>query len=328
MLPNLTELTLGQGSTPTGEFLDLSVAAVEKLKSEGELETFSQEEFGLREYFRVRSKNADDNGEYNYSMYDARKLWQWVSVFGHSVPATGEPIWREDWWELHDRFAPAPAPAPSWVQNLPQLDSSQPDLHSYEEMEEGRDVPDQLVEEMRRGLSVGPDALVSAIANTQRLRWNFILTLGRLTNNEWNVTTDRDADYISRSIEHMTTLNANQDYRETFLRDQHLVRTNNLLMYAFAHTLGSQSDAAQRMRCAILTYFASLVEDSRFRDLLLRAESNTRPFFSLFVINGLRRHTSLRYGHQTLRSTLDLTLSLQALFGYSPVTGLREVWRN
>ena len=315
MLPNLTELTLGQGNTPTGEFLDLSDAAVEKLKSEGELETFSQEEFVTGEYFRVRSKNADDNGEYNYSMYDALKLWQWVSVFGHSVPATGEPIWREDWWELHNRFAPAPAPAPSWVQNLPQLDSSQPDLHSYEEMEEVRPVPDQLVEEMRRGLSVGPDALVSAIATTQRLRWDFILRLGRLTNNEWNVTTDRDADYISNSVESLTTRTHNQDYRATFLRDQHLVRTNNLLMYAFAHTLGSRSDAAQRMRCAILTYFASLVADRGFGVLLLQAESNARPFQALVVINGNRPQGGLRYGIETLTSTIAFLESFQALLG-------------
>ena len=313
MLPNLAELTLGQRSTPTGEFHVLSDAAVEKLKSEGELETFSQEEFGLREYFRVRSKNSDDNGEYNYSMYDALKLWQWVSVFGHSVPATGEPIWREDWWELHNRFAPAPAPAPSWVQNLPQLDSSQPDLHSYEEMEEVRPVPDELVERMQRGVSVGPDELVSAIATTPRLRWEFVLRLDRMAHNEWNVGTDRDADYISRSIEHMTTLNANQDYRETFLRDQLLVRTNNLLMYAFAHTLGSQSDAAQRMRCAILTYFASLIEDQRFGVLLLQAESNARPFQDLVFINGNRRHSGLRYQTRTVMSTLTFLVSFQAL---------------
>ncbi len=138
MLPNFSKLRL----CPTAEFYDLPDATRDWLNADGGVETFTQEPHtnqqdsvmeaapGRPTTFRVRGKNPLGDGTYPYTYYDPEGLWNWVRQEGRKVPLTQEPIWREDWWALHDAFAPTTR-APVWVRNLPQLDPQQPDTRAY-----------------------------------------------------------------------------------------------------------------------------------------------------------------------------------------------------
>ncbi len=137
MLPSLERLRL----TPTGEFWRLSAPQAQELNGgvNGDgVETFTQEPFprlrGRNDpgaTFRVRGMTPLADGTYAYTYYDAHGLWEYVKEEGRAkVPLTQEPIWREDWWALRDRFAPGSS-VPFWVRNLPQLDPSRTDTRIY-----------------------------------------------------------------------------------------------------------------------------------------------------------------------------------------------------
>ena len=143
MLPNLAGLDLAaHEAARTGEFYALSDDEARDLGIDPI--TFEAAEAGRgREHpnatFRVRDKDPKPDGTYRYTFFKAAGLWDWVNQQERARnPLTNEPIWREDWWELWERFhdeRPAagrqPDGMPSWVRHLPRRDPTQPDLHTY-----------------------------------------------------------------------------------------------------------------------------------------------------------------------------------------------------
>ena len=135
MLPDFSRLSL----EPTGEFWALDDARVQELnEGSGDPITFEDFEAGRGRQtenatFRVRHRDPKPDGSYEYTYFIANTLWRWVSENkGAKNPLTNEPIWKEDWWALHDRYASDPeAPAPAWVQDLPPR-TGDPDLREYE----------------------------------------------------------------------------------------------------------------------------------------------------------------------------------------------------
>ena len=54
-------------------------------------------------------------------VYLARYLWQWMNgdqKRNRTDPITSQPFWRQDWYELRDKYAPTMKP-PHWVHYLP-----------------------------------------------------------------------------------------------------------------------------------------------------------------------------------------------------------------
>ena len=142
MLPNFSRLSL----EPTGEFWALDDARVQELnEGSGDPITFEDFEAGRgrgteNATFRVRHRDPKPDGSYEYTYFIAHSLWRWVSENrGAKNPLTNEPIWKEDWWALHDRYASDPeAPAPAWVQDLPTR-TGDPDLRDYETASDAED---------------------------------------------------------------------------------------------------------------------------------------------------------------------------------------------
>lgn len=132
MLPRLDRLSL----KPTGGFWTLTPAEAAKEDEEpihGYAFLPGQVKEDVAATFRVRNKDPlwGTSDEYFYHYFEAGPLWTWVKREGQAFnPKNREPLWKEDWWELHDRFDPD-TPVPSWVRNLPQLDPSQPDNRAY-----------------------------------------------------------------------------------------------------------------------------------------------------------------------------------------------------
>lgn len=137
MLPNFSKLSI----KPTGEFYALSQSESDALLAAEARDPITLEDFSANEdrssdraTFRVRVRDSNGNWIYNY--YIARSLWEWVRRPNNDnpptakLPDTNEPIWREDWWDLHDRYAQF-QPWPHWVQNLPLFDTSIEDTHDY-----------------------------------------------------------------------------------------------------------------------------------------------------------------------------------------------------
>ena len=136
MLPRLDGLRLHDASRPrrsslsTGEFYALTR---EDAKAHGadpiDLEDLpfkpilSSGEDPTAETFRIRSVHRlmPPNNDYFYHFFRASSLWEQVSRDRSLAfnPITREPIWREDWAQLHDRFAPN-GPIPSWFHLLPR----------------------------------------------------------------------------------------------------------------------------------------------------------------------------------------------------------------
>jgi len=141
MLPALDRLSLSR----TGEFYPLSQAEVDALNKDGAQEPFSTEPYqkdvdaygfgNWRRFvpgvqpndedaqwhtFRVRSTEPSADGTYKYRYYRAESLWRWHKD-NRNDPITREPIWYEDWWELHDAYDKEGL-VPSWVYTLPTRD--------------------------------------------------------------------------------------------------------------------------------------------------------------------------------------------------------------
>ena len=127
-LPNLGTLSLRPAAVPpTGEFWSLSREEADERNKYGGVERFTHEEYVKGgEYFRVRYKYRNppsfenpDAAKYLYDVFDAEKLWEYTRKRGLN-PVKWEKIWREDWRELRDKYAPG-APEPGFVARLPRL---------------------------------------------------------------------------------------------------------------------------------------------------------------------------------------------------------------
>ena len=136
-LSNLGTLLLRPAAAlPTGEFWSLSREEADERngKNNDGVEPLTQEEYVRSqdlsdggEYFRVRYKYRNtlsfenpDEPKYHYHMFEAESLWRYTRRNGLN-PSNREEIWREDWRELHDKYAPG-APEPDFVDDLPSLD--------------------------------------------------------------------------------------------------------------------------------------------------------------------------------------------------------------
>jgi len=138
MLPNFARLSL----KPTGLFYALTQPEADELNADGGKDPISLEKYRPNQHrdsddatFRVRVALPDN--QWAYETYIAEGLWTWVRRPGPNthppiatLPKSRQPIWREDWWALSDRFAPG-VPYPRWVRNLPLSDPSVPDTKTY-----------------------------------------------------------------------------------------------------------------------------------------------------------------------------------------------------
>ena len=137
-LPNLGTLSLRPAAVqPTGEFWSLSRKEADERNEGGGVEPLTQDEYVPSqdlsdggEYFRVRYKYRNtpsfknpDAAKYLYYMFDAEKLWESATHTQGLNPLSREKIWREDWRELRDKYAPG-APEPGFVARLPSLGNS------------------------------------------------------------------------------------------------------------------------------------------------------------------------------------------------------------
>ncbi len=150
MLPSFARLRLSERATipapvrrsaTTGEFFALSEAEAADKNAETNGDPISFEDFepnADRSHpsatFRVRNRDPQPDGTYKYTWYKAANLWRWAKN-NSKQPLTNEPIWKEDWWALCDRYD-AGMRAPAWVKQLPQLDPDRADNRDYEEPEE------------------------------------------------------------------------------------------------------------------------------------------------------------------------------------------------
>ena len=136
MLPRLDRLKVYAGArapapAPTGEFVELEDDEVEDLNERGDPITFEpfskkcdkdddkDEADPCEPAFRVWI--ADELGKKGKksNVYLARSIWRWVGVEGNRTdPITRQPFWRQDWFELRDKYAPD-MKAPLWVHYLP-----------------------------------------------------------------------------------------------------------------------------------------------------------------------------------------------------------------
>ena len=141
MLPRLDRLRLYARGTarapapaPTGEFVELDEDEADVLNAErGDpimFELFSKmcgkdgdedEVDPCEPAFRVWI--ADELGKKGTKskVYLARYLWQWMNgdqKRNRTDPITSQPFWRQDWYELRDKYAPTMKP-PHWVHYLP-----------------------------------------------------------------------------------------------------------------------------------------------------------------------------------------------------------------
>ena len=126
MLPDFGALDLRPREAPTGEFVTLSREQADELNDSREVEPISLAEFEPSadlppgsEYFRVRYKFQNKDHTYDYKYYDAGSLWQWVKT-RRKLPHNREPIWREDWMDLRQRYDPGMA-VPNAAMRLPSL---------------------------------------------------------------------------------------------------------------------------------------------------------------------------------------------------------------
>ena len=179
MLPNFSLLDLKERSVPMGEFYQLSQPEADELNKgdghepimgakymahgcqPGDEPTDDHECF---ETYRVWGRDPDSGRKHAtlYTVYDAQALWsnlqaQRRNPQGYFDPKTRNPFWREDWYELHDRYDPD-GPVPEKVAKLPRMapdvapglewpdtdpeDEWEEDWSSEEEDEEEEEDPD------------------------------------------------------------------------------------------------------------------------------------------------------------------------------------------
>lgn len=160
MLPDLGALALrARRAAPTGEFIKLSRAEARQLNKSGELEPINrskympsdcepgeEERFGddyeCFEPFKVWARDpATGRPSRHYKIYNAQALWDALKFDGQlRDPIFRQPIWREDWWELHQKYDPD-GDVPRRVHTLPRKDKDEgydtdDDDDSYSEEED------------------------------------------------------------------------------------------------------------------------------------------------------------------------------------------------
>lgn len=167
MLPNLGGLSLESRAEPTGEFIRLSRAEARKLNNAGvrepinktkylpsdceptEENTFNQlnrrkaDDYECFEPFKVwiKDERTDRPGR-QYNIYNAEALWDALPYMDKMRdPATRQPFWREDWWELHQKFDPN-GDVPREVHMLPRKDK-----HEGYDTEDDDETDDELQDE-------------------------------------------------------------------------------------------------------------------------------------------------------------------------------------
>lgn len=151
MLPNLGALDLqDQQAEPTGEFIRLSRAEARRLNNAGvrepinkskylpsdcepsEEDTFNQlnrrkaDDYECFEPFKVwiKDKRTDRPGR-QYNIYNAQALWDALQYMDKlRDPVTRQPFWREDWYELHDKYD-EDGDVPREVGTLPRKDKDE-----------------------------------------------------------------------------------------------------------------------------------------------------------------------------------------------------------
>jgi len=190
MLPNLGALSLESCPKPTGEFIRLSRAEARKLNNAGvrepinktkympsdcepsEEDVYNQSNHGKEddyecfEPFKVWIRDAKSvvpgqpksgrPGRDKYLIYNAEALWDAIGYqTNYHDPTTRQPFWREDWYELHDRFDPD-GDVPRRVRALPRKDKSE----GYDTEEDEVDHERMQQEEI--------DAQIAAIENAAR----------------------------------------------------------------------------------------------------------------------------------------------------------------
>lgn len=60
---------------------------------------------------------------YGHFVYNPKALWDWVRTH-NTEPSSRQRFWREDWWDLHDRYD-IHGPVPEFVARLPSLAHNQ-----------------------------------------------------------------------------------------------------------------------------------------------------------------------------------------------------------
>ena len=123
MLPNVSLLRLDRGAE-IGGFYNLTPNEVDDLNQRQEQDPVTLEDFVS--VFRVAVRNA--NGAVTHKHYNAKALWQAIrATFAANgrleYPGLQTPVWREDWYELHNQYDPN-GPVPPEVARLSRLDAS------------------------------------------------------------------------------------------------------------------------------------------------------------------------------------------------------------
>lgn len=180
MLPDFSLLDLKERSVPMGEFYQLSQAEADELNAGDGHEPIMGAKYMAHgcepgseptddhdcfETYRVWARDPDTGRKHAtlYTVYDAQALWQNLSVQannpqGYFDPKTRNPFWREDWYELHNRYdaggnvpekvahlprmSPTTAPVDEWPDTEPE-DEWEEDWSSEEEEEEDADQMDE-----------------------------------------------------------------------------------------------------------------------------------------------------------------------------------------
>ena len=160
MLPNLGRLSLR--AEPTGEFVRLSRAEARRLNNAGVREpinkskympsdcepsdedafnTGKEDEYECFEPFKVwiRDERTGRPGR-QYKIYNAQALWDALGYMKEMRdPATRQPFWREDWWELHDKYD-KDGDVPRAVRSLPRKDKDEGSDTEEEDSDSDSDV--------------------------------------------------------------------------------------------------------------------------------------------------------------------------------------------
>lgn len=233
MLPNLGALSLESRAKPTGEFIRLSRAEARKLNNAGvrepinktkylpsdceptEEDTFNQlnrrkaDDYECFEPFKVwiRDEKSVVPGQpksgrpgRQFLIYNAEALWDAIGYQKDMHdPTTRQPFWREDWYELQERFDPDGA-VPRRVRALPRKDKSE----GYDTEEDEVDHQRMQQEEI--------DAQIAAIENATRAHDARVASQAPIFGRFWLKGTvapaeqERMEDYLGRHLRTYMTL--------------------------------------------------------------------------------------------------------------------------
>lgn len=163
MLPNLGALDpQPQRKAPTGEFIRLSRAEARKLNNAGVREPINKtkympsdcepseedifnrakgDDYECFEPFRVWIRDpATGRPGRQSNIYNAQALWDALGFMDKlRDPVTRQPFWREDWWELHEKFDPH-GNMPRKVLSLPRKNKDDLYIDTEEDSDSDSDI--------------------------------------------------------------------------------------------------------------------------------------------------------------------------------------------